>query len=83
MTECANWQAEALAVILKMDGEFTGEDVRLECRDAGVTAHHPNAWGQFILQAIKDQHIEPTGRWQPMRDPRSHKRQTQVYRRAQ
>lgn len=83
MTDCANWQAEALAVMLKMDGEFTGEDIRLECRDAGVRAHHPNAWGMFILTALKDGVIERTGRWQPMRDPRSNSRQTQVYRRAQ
>ena len=83
MTDCTNWQAEAAAVIGKMQGEFTGEDIRLECRDKGVTAHHPNAWGMFILQARKEGLIEPTGQWRPMRDPRSNSRQTQVYRRAQ
>lgn len=78
----SNWRSAALKAMLSMRGDFTGEDVRLACAAAGHHAHHPNAWGAFINRAIKDGTIEPTGRWKPMQDRRSHARKTQIYRMA-
>lgn len=77
-----DWQRTAATVLANQRGEFTGEDIRLACRDLGAVAHHPNAWGRFIQGAINDGLIEHTGRYQPPRDRRSHGREIKVYRRV-
>ncbi len=77
-----NWRAAAMAALASMQGEFTAEDVRLACAEGGVYAHHPNAWGAFFSHVLKAGHIEPTGALRPMKAPRSHARQTMVYRKT-
>jgi hypothetical protein len=75
------WRAAAANVLASMTGRFTAEDVRLACREKGIVPHHPNAWGAFIRYARNHNWIEPTGDWRKPRDPRSHSRPTEIYRR--
>lgn len=60
---------------------FTGEDLRVVLREAGLPEpRHPNAWGGLINTAVRKGWMTPTGTHRPMRLPRSHARQTPVYR---
>ena len=60
--------------------EATGEDIRLLVEKVIGQPHHPNAWGAIIRMALKEGIISRTGEWRQMRTPKSHARQTPVYR---
>jgi len=78
-----DWMTRGLiAIASHINTEMTGEDIRrILRRIIGDPTHH-NAWGALISRAVKRGLIEPTGEWRPMQLPRSHARQTPVYRRA-
>lgn len=76
----SDWKADAVAVVERMRGdEITGESIRVECESRGVTPHHHNAWGSFVLSLVRSGVLVPTGRYVPMRAKGSHARKTQVY----
>ena len=60
----------------------TGEHVRFIVLDAlnQQKPGHPNAWGALVRELERDDYLHRTGRWEPMKDPRSHKRLTPTYR---
>ena len=60
--------------------QVTGEALRLMIERAGITPHHPNAWGAFVAVAVRRGILVPTGRWEAMKAKRSHARRTPVYR---
>ena len=60
--------------------KVTGEGVRLLCEHFGLHPHHHNAWGGATMKAVRDGLLVPTGEYEQMRDPRSHARETKVYR---
>ena len=76
-----DWQQTATTIIASHAGDFTGEDIRLACRERGAVAHHPNAWGAYVRDLLRDGVIERTGEFRAMRDTTSHGRETRVYRR--
>lgn len=83
LEHAGDWKDEARKVFLAMgQQELTGEDIRRECEARGVRPHHANAWGAFVLGLVREGYLESTGRIVPMRDPRSHARKTQLYRRV-
>ena len=76
-----DWNSAALNAIRRLKGqEVTGEDIRLYAEpQIGKPPHH-NAWGALIRTAKHQNLLVATGRWQPMRTPKSHARPTPVYR---
>jgi hypothetical protein len=77
----ANWREFAYGMIkeLPADWQGTGEDIR---EWIGEEPRHPNAWGALINSAISKSLIYATGAHVAMNRPKSHGRQTAVYRRA-
>jgi len=65
---------------LRLGRELTGEDIRHAIEVRGVRPHHHNAWGALIMAAVRKELIQKTGRLVKMKDPRSHARQTPIYR---
>ena len=75
------WINEALALIPRLHGEKTGEDIRNALMILGLHApHHHNTWGALTSIAIKQGLLIPTGRFTHMTGPKSHARMTQIYR---
>jgi hypothetical protein len=78
------WADDALRLLRRMHREHeeaTGEDIRVWLGLQGLAApSDPHAWGALTNHALRLGIIDPTGEWRPMRDPRSHARQTRVYR---
>ena len=60
--------------------EFTGEDIRNWLVPHVGRGHSPNVWGALTRHAIALKLIAPTGQWTKMKAPKSHARQTPVYR---
>jgi len=60
-------------------GDYTGEDIRARCEQAGIRAHHYNAWGAVIMAAIVRGLLTRTGRYQRAKDPRKHAHMNPVY----
>ena len=60
----------------------TGEHVRFIVLDAlgHVQPHHSNIWGALIRELEREGYLRRTGKWEQMKDPRSHKRLTPTYR---
>lgn len=76
-----DWMCYGLVAIRDRDwGEVTGEDLRLKLLPLIGRPHHHNAWGALIHRAVKKGFLTPTGRFRPMKQPRSHARMTPVYR---
>lgn len=75
------WLGAALLLLEKLDlHEVTGEGLRLWLLEKKLPhPSKPNAWGAMTQHAIRKRLIRPSGRWEPMRDVRSHARQTPVY----
>lgn len=69
----------ALEQIRTIDGEFSGEDIRLLVESRIGKPHHHNAWGAIIRTAIKQGAIQRTGRMAQMNTRRSHARMTPTY----
>ncbi len=76
------WQESAKAIVRTMQGEFTGECIRLCCEAQGIVPPHHNAWGAIVREALREKLIVPTGEWRPMSGAKSHARITRVYRRV-
>lgn len=65
---------------LPVGTEGTGEDFRAMLLDMGVATPHPNAWGALIATARRRGLLYKTGEYRKMRQPKSHARETPVYR---
>ena len=81
----AGWASQAVAMLpgalAQVPPHFVGEDLRAVLLEAGLPEpRHPNAWGGLINTAVRKGWMMPTGAHRPMRLPRSHARQTPVYR---
>lgn len=79
-----DWKVLARMVVRTFQGQtVTGEDIRLRCEELNIVPHHPNAWGGFIMRLTKDRYGRPplrhTGKYVPMRGPKSNARVTPVY----
>lgn len=75
-----HWRDRALAALGQWRGErMTGEDIRLRCAEAGIVPHHPNAWGAFIMHAVRVGALRPLQEFRKMRSEKSHARITRVY----
>ncbi len=80
--EGMSWKAEALRRISQL-GEWSGtaEALRLKLLQEKLpTPHHHNVWGGLINSAVKRRYLINTGVRDSMRTPRSHARNTPVYR---
>lgn len=77
-----DWMGKALSAMrfLSVRREWTGEDIRLTVEAVVGRPHHHNAWGALINQAVRTGLIVRTGKHAPMRELKSHARQTPVYR---
>lgn len=59
---------------------YTGEQIRHELLRRGLwTPHHHNAWGGFMMHAVRQEIIIKTGELVPMADKKSHARMTPIY----
>jgi hypothetical protein len=78
-----DWHTAAMRVFRELpQGEFTGEDIRIACLVKGVIPHHHNAWGAFIMGLIRSGLVTKTGKRTKMKAPKSHARETDIYRKA-
>jgi len=81
----ATWTRRARTVItnsLPIGWEGRAEELRaLLCAAGMPDPHHHNCWGSLIHWLVKSGVLTATGDHEQMRDPRSHARQTPVYRR--
>jgi hypothetical protein len=79
-----SWMDMAMLVVKHLPHEWTGmgEDIRVIVCDRIGPPHHQNAWGALTRMARDKQHIERTGEMRKPRDPSSHARMTQVYRKV-
>jgi len=57
----------------------TGEALRQKIEPLVGPPHHPNAWGAAIATLVRNGTIRQTGRWVPMKSPKSHARRTPEY----
>jgi hypothetical protein len=74
------YEARAAVIALPTGWKGTGEDIRLKLSKWGLVPHSPNAWGALINSCIKSGLLEGID-YDKMKDPRSHSRETKVYRR--
>ena len=74
-----SWMDKALAEIIKVHGEVTGEKIRGIVTHAIGPPHHHNAWGAVVRTAIKRGILHRTGQRVNMMGPKSHARMTDVY----
>jgi len=78
------WFDAAFKALLEMRSDpclptFTGEDLRLQIERKIGNPHHPNAWGALIMKAVRRGVIINTGKYVPMKTPRSHGCKKPVY----
>jgi len=78
------WSDAAFKALLDLRSEnnlstFTGEDLRFQIAKKIGNPHHPNAWGALIMKAVKGDLIINTGKYVPMKSPRSHACKKPVY----
>ena len=77
------WIDGAIAAFKRLDmqGEVTGEQVRVELTKVGVTEpKHHNAWGALIRSLALLGHLIETGRHVKAQREKSHARRTVVWR---
>lgn len=79
-----DWKTLARLVVRTFQGQtVTGEDIRLRREELNIVPHHPNAWGGFIMRLTNSRFGKPallhTGKYVPMRGPKSNARVTPVY----
>lgn len=56
-----NFIGKALTLVAQLPaGEYTGEDIHVKVAAAGITPHHPNAWGALVRQAMRLGYLEYT-----------------------
>lgn len=60
-------------------GRYTGEDIRRLCAKKGIAPHHHNAWGALIRWGVEKSILIETGKYEQMRDVKSHARRTPLY----
>ena len=75
------WADQALTVIQELPRQpYTGERIRWIILDRGLQEPpHHNHWGMLIKMAIDYDLLIPTGRYEPMQEPSSHGRRTEIY----
>ena len=76
------WAAKALELIgtlRRYPGGFTGEAFRIAIENQIGPIPHPNLMGAVIMRAVKTGLIKKSGRYAPMKTPKSHARETAVY----
>ena len=59
--------------------EFSGEDLTLACKAAGLVPHHVNAFGSLVAWLVNKGLITQTGRMVNMRVKTSNARKTPTY----
>jgi len=57
----------------------TGETLRQTLEPLIGAPHHHNAWGAAIATLVRSGTIKQTGRWVPMKGPKSNARRTPEY----
>lgn len=57
----------------------TGESIRLDCLERGITPHHHNAWGAAISRCVRAGLLSETGRFPRMKSRSSHSRRNPEY----
>jgi hypothetical protein len=72
--------AAGLLFISRLQGEYTGEEIRLAMQEQAIVPPTPNAMGALIKTAAKRGLIVPTGTYRQMETERSHARETRVWR---
>lgn len=77
-----SYQAKVCVQALPQHSEWTGEDIRLHVTKQVGPPHHHNAWGALVRSLVTSGVLVATGEWRRMQTPKSHARQTPVYRRA-
>lgn len=79
-----DWFGRALMVIVSVEKGWIGiaEDLRFLIVERIGRPHTDKVWGSLISQAIKHHLLARTGRRLKMRDPNSHARLTDEYRRV-
>lgn len=75
-----SWTLRALDAIKAIPSgtKGLGEDFRLEIVDAVGVPGHPNAWGGLFRAAVQRGLLKHTGAFAPMKNPKSHGRQSPV-----
>ena len=78
-----DWMTMALSLMRRhpVNIEVTGEEIRIWLIKNGLDApKHHNAWGAFINSAVNAGMLVATGKVRKMKLPKSHARQTLVWR---
>ena len=80
----SSWMDRAIRALARLQsGEATGEDIKIALRVEIEPPEHHNAWGALIRTALHQKLLIPTGRFTRCRLPKSHARQTPIYRISQ
>ena len=80
----SSWMDRAIRALARLQsGEATGEDIKIALRVEIEPPEHHNAWGALIRTALHQKLLLPTGRFTRCRLPKSHARQTPIYRISQ
>ena len=80
----SSWMDRAIRALARLQsGEATGEDIKIALRVESEPPEHHNAWGALIRTARHRNLLIPTGRFTRCRLPKSHARQTPIYRISQ
>ena len=80
----SSWMDRAIRARARLQsGEATGEDIKIALRVEIEPPEHHNAWGALIRTALHQKLLIPTGRFTRCRLPKSHARQTPIYRISQ
>lgn len=80
----SSWMDRAIRALARLQsGEATGEDIKIALRVEIEPPEHHNAWGALIRTARHRNLLIPTGRFTRCRLPKSHARQTPIYRISQ
>ena len=80
----SSWMDRAIRALARLQsGEATGEDIKIALRVEIEPPEHHNAWGALSRTARHRNLLIPTGRFTRCRLPKSHARQTPIYRISQ
>jgi hypothetical protein len=76
-----DWQERAIIALALIPGFIgTAEDIRIRLLMKGLARpHHHNAWGAMVMEAIRRNRIQFTGKRRHMKTSKSHGRETDVY----
>jgi hypothetical protein len=80
-----SWFDDALTIIanrLPSSWEGMGEDLKPHILPKIGPPHKPQVWGALVNAAVRLGFLEPTGRYDNMKTPSSHSRESKTYRRV-